>query len=160
MTVAVRELQFKLEDYEPEHDLWMVAAYFKGERYPIAVMEWDGGQWIFVPRTYDGDDERNHARAVDVDPRRRLHLDAVAKENLVGRLERNEAINEALDAALVTRRREFRDETLEDAELAAKLHARWWWRVYRVWIAGCTGAWEGSERGWKHDAETCPIHEA
>lgn len=94
----------------------------------IATLRWNGIEWLFIRRDesgggYPGD-------LIDVDPEQRAHLAAVANENALDRLKRPEPINEALDAELELRRREFRDETRELAELGAKGKARVWWHYH------------------------------
>lgn len=109
-----------------------VADVIVGNALKIAELFWNGAEWLFVPWGKDGliysaDDMRH----IDVDPERRLHLNRIEEANTLDRLDRNETVQAAMDAALMTRRREFRDDTRELAEMGAKIFARGWYPKWR-----------------------------
>lgn len=115
-TAKVRGHRTDNEYLSPQHvgDLWF-----------------NGAEWLFVKYDLHGEIVNDAENMwIDTDPEEWAHLREIANENAKGREDRNQAVNEALDAALALRRRQFRDDTRELAELGAKGKARAWWPRY------------------------------
>ena len=125
------EQKFEIETHDA--DVYLVFAVTPDSRSKIAEVMWNGGEWVFMAMDRNGGymPVEGAWRVIDVDPQRRLHLGEVEAANLLDRIDRNETVQAALDMALTTRRRQFRDETREDAILGAKLFARGW---YSKWL--------------------------
>lgn len=126
-------LKFRVERYEKDaENVGLVFAVTPDGEDKIAELFWNGAEWMFIPMYPDGEiGPSSEMRHIDVDPARRMHLNAVAEENNKDRMARTEAVNEAFDAALATMRRQFRDESWELAVLGAKLQARRWFPKWR-----------------------------
>lgn len=130
---AKSRLKFEVEWHMRNgENVGLVFAVTEG-RPKIAELYWNGAEWLFVPIGKDGEThtQGGFIRYIDVDPQTRLHLNLVAEENAKDRLDRHETVQAALDAALATRRRQFRDDTRELAELGARMYARWWYPQWR-----------------------------
>lgn len=129
-------LQFRVDwcDDDPNTgEVHVILPADSPEDWPSKLGEvfWNGAEWWFIRHDKDGEIDHPMDNFIDVDPGLRMHLNDVQAENLKDRAERPEAVNEALDAALATRRREFRDDTRDLAELGAKMYARSWFFKWR-----------------------------
>lgn len=127
--------KFDVRWYENDpENVGLIFAVLPDGEHKIAELFWNGGEWLFIPQDKDGDvvNGSEHWKFIDADPDMRLHLNAVATENNALRLDRPDAVNEALDAALATMRLKFRDDTREMAVVGAKIFARGW---YSHWTA-------------------------
>jgi hypothetical protein len=126
--------KFVVEPYESDSEnVALIFAVVGDEKHKIAELFWNGAEWLFVPMDKDGElfPGTQNMRHIDVDPGRRMHLNAIAEENLKGSADRHETVQAAMVAALATRRREFRDDTRDLAELGAKIYARGWYPKWR-----------------------------
>lgn len=147
---------FRLESYD--EDTSKVFAVVGPASYHIADLFFNGAEWLFLKYDADGEIVNDSGNMwIDADPEEWARLRDIANENAKDREQRNQTVNDTLDAALALRRRQFRDDTRELAELGAKGKARAWWSMYRLWLQGCTGFY--AEGGWRHDGDTCPVHE-
>lgn len=131
MTAIMEGLKFEATVYDDNvYGVWAVTP---DGRSKIAEVMWDGGEWIFRPCDKEGFILDRGTRLIDVDPARRLHLNQIEVANAMSRAEpdTNETVQAALDLALDTRRRQFRDDSREDAILGARLFARGWYPKWR-----------------------------
>lgn len=126
-------LKFRVDRYEKDaENVGLVFAITPDREDKIAELFWNGAEWMFIPMYPDSEiGPSSEMRHIDVDPHHRLHLNRVAEANLLGRADRPDSVNEALDAALAKMRRQFRDESWELAVLGAKLQARRWFPKWR-----------------------------
>jgi hypothetical protein len=154
------KLKFRV-DWMENRNVGSVIAMADDE-HKIGELFWNGSEWLFIRWTIMGEVHDPINTWIDVDPGRRIHLNKIADENLKGSTDRNPTVQAALDAALDTRRREFRDDTRDLAVIGAKMHGRFWWQAYSVFLKGCTGNVEKIGGLWvfDHDDITCPVHEA
>jgi len=158
MTAEPPSATFRLK-FHDEICSKIVATVRLGEQYHIADVFFNGAEWLYVRLDRSGEVVHPIDRWLNVDPEQWSHLREMTNENAKGREERPQAVNEALDAALAARRRQFRDDTREDAELLARGMARVWWKTYALWLRGCTGTYDSEQKAMSHDGDTCPIHE-
>jgi len=157
VTVAT-EARTKFQLKSHDDDTSKVFVVVGADEHHVGDLFFNGCEWLFVKLDAEGEIVTDSSNTwIDADPEQWAHLREMANENAKGREERNQAVNDALDAALALRRRQFRDDTRELAELGAKGKARAWWSMYRLWLQGCTGFY--AEGGFRHDGDTCPVHE-
>lgn len=92
----------------------------------IADIFFNGGEWLFIKYNLTGEIDHGSMRWIDADHAQWSELRAFT--NLVNkdRHKRTEPELAALDTMLATQRREFRDDTREDARLWGIALARVW----------------------------------
>lgn len=130
LRAPISKLKFRVDWWEKDgENVGFIFGLVGGYEEKIAELFWNGGEWLFLPCDKDGKviASNDGLRHIDVDPARRMHLNQIEEANINDRLDRGEAVQAAMDAALMSRRREFRDDTRDLAVVGAKIYARGWY---------------------------------
>lgn len=97
----------------------------------IADLFWNGGEWFFIPYGTDGHQlTTEHWSYIKVDTERWIKLRDKANDMAAAAVNRTEAERQAYSKELQLERKEFRDDTVEFAEMAAIGKGRVWWKKY------------------------------
>lgn len=133
------------------------AMLFLWNGLPVGTIGWNGGEWWWHNLEHWGHQYGTSIHIeVSLTERRQFQVEheAIATQP--------EHLRSALHAELAGRRRAFRDETCDLAELWGKARAM---KVGRAYDANgvtfrCTGYWDQDMQLLDHNGDTCPVHES